>query len=572
MNLNAPATLELKSTPINEALSAFATSGAEERGAVFTRREVVNFILDLTGYTEDADLTSSRLLEPAAGLGDFLLPVVGRLVRSFLKHGGDLATARDTLAPTILAFEVHDESLDEARRVVAHELSTLGMRAPDAQALAEQWIVAGDFLLSDLPHDFTHVVGNPPYVRQEMIPPDLLSIYRRRFKTMYDRADLYIPFFERSLEALAPGGKLGFICADRWIKNKYGGPLRSMVADGFALTHYVDLIGTQAFLSEVMTYPAITVIERPSKKRAKNSTRIAIRPELDEQTLADLAREMTATRPSKKSGVLALPDVVDGSEPWIVHAPTRLNLVRRLESELPLMEETGCKVGIGVATGSDKVYIAPFDELDVEPSRKLPLVRTHDCRNGEVRWGGMGVLNPFEDNGQVVELAAYPKFAAYLERHAQAIKARNVAKRNPARWFRTIDRIYPHLALEPKLLVPDIKGDAHFVYESGELYPHHNLYYITAHEWDLRALQSVLMSGIARLFVSAYSTSMRGGFLRFQAQYLRRIRLPLWSQVPKELRNALREAALTDNKEAANLATYELYGLNKAEQLVVESI
>jgi len=37
---------------------------------------------------------------------------------------------------------------------------------------------------------------------------------------------LYIPFIERSLCMLAPGGALGFICADRWMKNRYGAPLR----------------------------------------------------------------------------------------------------------------------------------------------------------------------------------------------------------------------------------------------------------------------------------------------------------------------------------------------------------
>ena len=34
----------------------------------------------------------------------------------------------------------------------------------------------------------------------------------------------------RSLGLLATGGQLSFICADRWMKNRYGGPLRAMVA------------------------------------------------------------------------------------------------------------------------------------------------------------------------------------------------------------------------------------------------------------------------------------------------------------------------------------------------------
>src|SRR5690606_5806083 len=138
--------------------------------------------------------------------------------------------------------------------------------------------------------------------------------------------------------------------------------------------------------------------------------------------------------------VVEMAGVGNGAQPWILHQPDRLALVRRLEEALPTREGAGCKVGIGVATGNDAAYIGPMDTLDVEPSRKLPLVRTQDLRGGTVSWQGMGVLNPFEDDGRVVDLARYPRFAAYLERHSAKIKARNVAQRNPSRWFRTIDR------------------------------------------------------------------------------------------------------------------------------------
>ena len=118
----------------------------------------------------------------------------------------------------------------------------------------------------------------------------------------------------------------------------------------------------------------------------------------------------------------------------------------------------------------------------------------------------------------------------------------------------------------PKLLIPDIKGEAHIVYEGGKLYPHHNLYYITSDEWDLHALQAVLLSGIARLFVSIYSTRMRGGYLRFQAQYLRRIRLPRWQDVDTKLKKKLIHAAKRGDVAACNKAVFKLYGLSNDER------
>ena len=116
------------------------------------------------------------------------------------------------------------------------------------------------------------------------------------------------------------------------------------------------------------------------------------------------------------------------------------------------------------------------------------------------------------------------------------------------------------------MLIPDIKGEAHIAYECGNLYPHHNLYFVTTTEWDLRALQAVLLSEVSRLFVATYSTKMRGGFLRFQAQYLRRIRLPKWSDVPTDLQTRLREAAIERDLQACNFAAFDLYRLSTEER------
>src|SRR5690606_27958557 len=118
----------------------------------------------------------------------------------------------------------------------------------------------------------------------------------------------------------------------------------------------------------VMTYPAITVIERPKRKAKPKPTRIAYRPAIEAERLGALARAMTAPKVGKALGVVEMAGVVNGAQPWILHQPDRLALVRRLEEALPTLEGAGCKVGIGVATGNDAVYIGPMDTLDVEPS------------------------------------------------------------------------------------------------------------------------------------------------------------------------------------------------------------
>lgn len=550
--------------PVESAIALAAEATTQERGAIYTRREVVDFILDLAGYKADKPLHHMRFLEPASGGGDFLLPVIDRLFAARLAFG-DRSDPVAALANCIRAVELHRATFDRSYKEVVDHLAAHGLTIAAATALADSWLIQGDFLLIELAGHFHFVAGNPPYVRQDLIPDVLMAAYRARYTTIYDRADLYVPFIERSLLLLEDDGQLGFICADRWMKNRYGGPLRKLVADHFHLRIYVDMVGTSAFHTDVIAYPAITIIARAGNGKAR-PTRIAHRPDIEVSALTQLTHQLTSGSLSEDSSVREMDGIVAGAQPWVLESTDQLALVRRLEAAFPTLEEAGCKVGIGVATGADGAFIGHYDTLDVEANVKLPLVMTRDILTGSVKWHGYGVINPFADDGRLVSLAAHPRLMRYLEARRPEIARRHVAQKSSANWYRTIDRIYPQLASKPKLLIPDIKGEAHVVYEEGKLYPHHNLYFVISETWDLHALQAVLLSGIARLFVGTYSTQMRGGFLRFQAQYLRRIRVPHWSNIPFDIKQELIDAAGREDRAARNDAVFRLYGLSADER------
>lgn len=539
---------------------------ATSRGAIYTRSEIVNFILDLIGYTEDKPLYQLNILEPSFGDGDFLSIIIKRLIGSWKKFRDSHNLNIKNLFDAICAVEIHDATFNKTRFKLIEQLKNENFSTEEAIELVQHWLIKDDFLLTTINRSFNFVVGNPPYVRQELIEDSLISKYRSLYKTIYDRADLYIPFIERSLSLLSDKGELGFICADRWMKNKYGSPLRKFISDNFHLKIYVDMTDTNSFHSKVIAYPAITVINRGSSKY----TRISHQPQISSNVLSNLSRLLLSGNISRDcSQVRELAGVVNGYEPWILESQDQTNLIRRIENDFPLLEEVGCKVGIGVATGADKIFIGRHDELDIETDRKIPLATTKDIISGEMCWQNQVVINPFEDSGDLVDLEKYPKLKKYLEDRKEIISARHCAKKNPSNWYRTIDRITPSLLTQKKLLIPDIKGQAHIVYEDGNFYPHHNLYFVISQEWDLHALQAVLMSSLSRLFISTYSTKMKGGFLRFQAQYLRRIRLPFWETVSETVRNDLIKAAKERDLFMCNQATFKLYQLSTEEQTIL---
>jgi len=535
-----------------DALSVFSDAAAEDRGAIHTRPEVAEFVLDAVGWVESKSLESLRLLEPSAGEGDFLLPAVERLLSRVSPD--DLA-----IEDCICAVEVNRAALQVCQNRLRALL--LGHRwSPGAtEALLDKWLLHEDFLSVPLDSTFSHVVGNPPYIRLENLPKNLLKAYRARWRSLFDRADLYVAFIEKSLELLQSGGRLGFICADRWMKNRYGGPLRDIVATGFHLESYVDFTGCPAFFDEVDAYPAVTVI----RKGNGDTTRVAFRPAISKEALVPLAKALTSEK--KHPQVTVLSGICRNDEPWSFNENGGMPIIRKLEATFPTLEAAGCKVGIGVATGADAIFIGSDSALDVEPKRKLPLVTTKDIRHGRVEWGGLFVLNPFETDGGLVNPDEYPKFRAYIERHRGLIQKRNVAAKNPNGWFRTIDRIHAPLTNTPKLLIPDIKGSAHVVLEAGHYYPHHNLYFVTSDSWDLHILQMILSSRVAHAFIAAYSPRMRGNFLRFQAQYLRRIRIPRFEEMDKALKKDALAASRSPSQGEKDRVIQKLYGLTTSE-------
>lgn len=558
---------------VDAAIQQLASEGDDaERGAVYTKRSVVDAILDLAGYVESEDLVALRLLEPSFGGGDFLFPVVDRLLAAYESTGATPTSAAQTLGPCIRAVEIHAATFASTRAELINRLRTWGMRTVDAVSLADRWLLQDDFLLAELEGPFDAVVGNPPYVRQERIPPALMTAYRKRYKTIYDRADLYVPFYERCLDLLGDGGRLGFICANRWIKNKYGGPLRAKVSKAFDLLFYIDMENVDAFQTEVIAYPAITVMQRRTDSSAQVRTRIALQPDPGVDSMARLSAAMLNGGPASDSRVAEVHEVANGRDPWLLDEPSQLLLLRRLEAKFPSLEDSGCKVGIGVATGADKVFIGDLQALPVEADRKLPLVMAPDLVDGRIDWRGRGVVNPFNEDGSLAALEEWPQFAAFLDEHRERIAGRHVAKKNPIRWYRTIDRIYPSLTSRPKLLIPDIKGTATVVYDRGEYYPHHNLYFVVSDTWDLRALQTLLRSSVAVMFVAAYCVRMAGGFLRFQAQYLRRIRAPRWEAVPEAMRADLIAAAEAREQAVVDEPVFRLFGLDDGECAMVSAL
>jgi len=137
-------------------------------------------------------------------------------------------------------------------------------------------------------------------------------------------------------------------------------------------------------------------------------------------------------------------------------------------------------------------------------------------------WFGRHLINPRNGHSQLADLDAYAKLRAYYRN----IGPRSVAGKQLTRWYRAIDKVDHTLTTRPKLLCPDMKLTIQPVLDGRSWYPHHTLYYVVSNAWDLGALGGLPLSRVMQAFIEVCAVKIRGGTPRFQAQYLRCIRIP----------------------------------------------
>ena len=261
--------------------------------------------------------------------------------------------------------------------------------------------------------------------------------------------------------------------------------------------------------------------------------------------------------------------MVRRQRPLASGSPILLELLADLEERFDPLEDwrTGTRVGIGVATGCDDVFVVE-DAPAVERCRLLPLLTAPDIASGTPRWSGRFLVNPWED-GRLVDLGEYPGLGSYLQRHGTRVRARHVARKRPASWYRTIDRVDPELQARPKLLLPDLKAAAHPVLDTGGFYPHHKLV--------LRRIRQVGPRSVGRAPVVGYREPVRWCLLREDARW----HLPIPGPVPEEdpssspdaidapAAAALAHAFRNRDRATATDAAAALYGISNSNLLGV---
>jgi len=468
-------------------------------GEVFTKLNIVKYLLDEVEYLPTKNLKNIRILEPSSGHGIFAIEIIQRLIQSSINFNFDFIEA---LNNNIQFVEVDKNSFIKLKKNVFKIIEEKGFIA---EYINQNIFFNSDYLQLHINSNFDCIIGNPPYVRHEVIDTKLKNIYKNKFSTFKYRADLYILFYEKSLSLLSKNGVLSFICSNRWLFNQYGQPLRELISKKYHLTKLINIEKANVFDEEVIAYPCITTI--------KNSIGYVTKfyetqeKEININAINFIKKDMPKD-----------------------HAWQNLFLSYDINhTHLIGIEEQNFKIGIGIATGADKIFIKKISEIndiEIEKSRIIPIIKSKSLTGNKINWDNLYLINPFEKNN-ICNLENFPNLKKYFNQHKNILLKRHIVKKNPKYWYKTIDKIKPDLQSKYKLLLPDLSGSKFLFIDNGKFYPHHNVYYITHENLnELQILACILMSDFIKNQLSQIGIRMNGGLPRFQSQTLRKLRIP----------------------------------------------
>jgi hypothetical protein len=299
---------------------------------------------------------------------------------------------------------------------------------------------------------------------------------------------------------------------------------------------HIEVHGLDVFDGKVGTYPAITVLDRDRSCSTQPHVGKAMRL----NDISNLVRHQSTLSDGDSAGSGVAVSLLSGERPAIITSQPNAKVIEGLRHRFPTIEEAGCKIRCGVALGLAKAFVVERGAEGIEAELLLPFLRSQDLKSNSEGCSAK-LINPWDDDGQLVPLTKYPGAERHLKQFREALLAR-VCVRVGTEWYRTIDRIHRSEVDQPKIIVAGIGKKARMKLDAGGCQPSNSLYWITSSNWPLEFLHAFLKAGAVDLFGQVMASRVRGGSKRFDGYLLKQIRLPEWETVSDENRAKLKAA------------------------------
>ena len=185
------------------------------------------------------------------------------------------------------------ELCSELKKRISDKKLSLKERA-DTNILFFDWdIMFSEVFTQTSDKGFDITIGNPPYISApaQIASPELNEqrqgiVKCKRYQSLNEKWDLYVPFMELGLQLLRPNGVFAMIVPYPLTNQKYGKKLRKMITEEYQLLEIADLNGTKIFENATVSNCI------PFVQKKKPSDELRISQIFEDRTIREVLRKM----------------------------------------------------------------------------------------------------------------------------------------------------------------------------------------------------------------------------------------------------------------------------------------
>jgi type I restriction-modification system DNA methylase subunit len=463
----------------------------------------------------DEVLVKTRVLDPACGSGAFLIAAFDYFASQyqrvndnlqFLKHQTteNMELDKTILSNNLFGVDLSPESVEITKLSLWLKTATQGKTLTylDNNIKIGNSII-NDAKITDLPFNwesefsqvfaeggFDVVIGNPPYIRQELLSP-FKPYLQENYQTYDGVADIYIYFYEKGLNLLKPAGIISYIVTNKWLRSGYGEPLRRFFSQESVFEQIIDF-GHAPIFEDADTFPCIIAARKSEVSNTENENKSVLVCAVPRGELKNINLIQYVQNPEHS---FTIPWSRFSANAWSLEPPAVDDLMRKIQRVgVPLKEFAGVKPICGIKTGFNEAFF-----IDDATKNKLvqadpkcaeiikPLLRGQDIKRWIPEWDKVWIIFAHKD----IDIEQYPVIKEHLEIYRNKLEARAGKQ---LWWQLQASPSSYHLFEEPKIIWQDLAFHSRFCSDKQNVFIDMTCFALPCSDlWLLAVLNSPLM-------------------------------------------------------------------------------
>lgn len=545
-----------------KATSKKVTSKRKKDGIFYTPEYITKYIVENTvgKYLEENPdkLSTIKVLDPACGSGAFLNQAHSYLLNEYKvrhehkllekKEKGEAITLFDynpaeanksILLNNLYGVDLNDESVEITKLSLwlktarkDEKLQNLDGNIKVGNSLIDDPVVAenkafkweSEYKTIMKEGGFDVIIGNPPYVRNELISQEHKNFYLKNYKETYTgKSDLYVFFFEKYIQLLKEGGYGAMIVSSKYTKTKYGKFLIDFLENNTKIVEYIDFTDSEVF-EGITAYPSIIIFQK--LKSSNNISKVAILGN-NSGVINDLTPVLINS--FQKVDQSKLFRYIGGWRNGDNNKPL-FDLIEKLVKQCNQFKNIFTIPQVGIKTGlNDSFIIDDIKKFNPYDPQIKPYILGKDIKRYSVIEPKKYIIFPYKSNENGFEIVKENELSSevlsYLNRFRSKLESRAIIKEGILTgkkvWYE-YQQIRLDFNYSNYIIYPDISNGVNFTLAKNGLYDM-TCFGIPSSDKNLLGL---LNSKLIRTYLQNCTVKARGGYLRLKSQYINKIPIP----------------------------------------------